>query len=467
VDVVAPGVDVFATELAGWSADSGTSFAAPIASGVLGLIWSVSPAFPPDVAEAVLLLAAEDLGPPGEDATFGTGVVDAARAVEYALAASSGTLPPFALDDLASGPSGTELVIDVLANDVDLAGHPLAISAFDTTSAKGGAVHLQLVGDSEVLVYSSPAGFEGEDEFGYQLADGPAESAATVRVLVVDVALFEPPIAFDVAGFSAPQALRARDFDGDGDLDLALRVIDLALGTRLVLFEAEGGLLAGGAPIDLAPGLLVDFDLVDFGADGCMDLVVSDRIAGTLEVRPGDCDGGFQAGTSIPVDSPRAVTAVSAGGEVLDFNGDGAADVALVTAGFPTSVQTWLGDGAGALAPSGSLGTVDVPATVAAGDMTGDGAMDVVGLGDGGIADGPGRRRGHPSRISCSRTSMPTATSTLLRCPTVWGWASRPCDCSPTTGSGGSPSRRRSSRSVPPRGGWSSPTWTWTAISIW
>ena len=105
---------------------SGTSFSAPIASGVLGLIWSVSPKFTPEVAEAILLLSAEDLGAPGEDSKFGAGIADAARAVEFALGASSGTLPPFALDDLAAGSSGAELVIDVLANDVDLAGLPLA-----------------------------------------------------------------------------------------------------------------------------------------------------------------------------------------------------------------------------------------------------------------------------------------------------------------------------------------------------
>jgi hypothetical protein len=89
IDVVAPGVSVRTTTSssdASYSSVSGTSFSTPIANGVLGLIYSANPTVSARLAMDILQNTARDIGPPGEDDTYGKGIVDAHAAVQYALA---------------------------------------------------------------------------------------------------------------------------------------------------------------------------------------------------------------------------------------------------------------------------------------------------------------------------------------------------------------------------------------------
>lgn len=86
VDLVAPGVDIYATARGGWyHRGTGTSFAAPIVSGVAALVWSVNPQLRPATVESVILSSAVDVGAQGRDWTYGYGVVNAAAAVNEAL----------------------------------------------------------------------------------------------------------------------------------------------------------------------------------------------------------------------------------------------------------------------------------------------------------------------------------------------------------------------------------------------
>jgi len=87
VDLVAPGVDIYTTYLDGqygWA--TGTSFAAPIVSGVAALVWSIRPELQPRLVKEILMTTARDLGAPGEDSRFGVGQVNAGGAVELARA---------------------------------------------------------------------------------------------------------------------------------------------------------------------------------------------------------------------------------------------------------------------------------------------------------------------------------------------------------------------------------------------
>jgi subtilisin family serine protease len=90
VDLVAPGVGVRTTALDddyGWV--SGTSFAAPIVSGVAALCWSVNLELRPTSIIAAMQDTARDLGATGKDSTFGHGIIDAEAAVEAALATTT------------------------------------------------------------------------------------------------------------------------------------------------------------------------------------------------------------------------------------------------------------------------------------------------------------------------------------------------------------------------------------------
>jgi subtilisin family serine protease len=85
VDLVAPGTAIQSTQQAGeYDMANGTSFAAPIVSGVAALAWSVNPDLRPVSVQSAILATAVDLGTRGEDDFYGLGLVDAAAAVEKA-----------------------------------------------------------------------------------------------------------------------------------------------------------------------------------------------------------------------------------------------------------------------------------------------------------------------------------------------------------------------------------------------
>ncbi|MBI5431447.1 MAG: PKD domain-containing protein [Planctomycetes bacterium] len=102
VDLVAPGVNIFTTDYfandAYTGSPLGTSFAAPIVSGVCALIWSRRPTLSPNDVELLLKAGADDLGVPGVDDSFGYGRADAFESLML-----SGTTVPNA--ELAAYPT--------------------------------------------------------------------------------------------------------------------------------------------------------------------------------------------------------------------------------------------------------------------------------------------------------------------------------------------------------------------------
>jgi subtilisin family serine protease len=85
VDVAAPGQAIMSTARgSATSYWSGTSFSAPVVSGILALMWSVNPNLTPDQVQSALFTSAADLGSPGRDEFYGWGRVDASAAVSAA-----------------------------------------------------------------------------------------------------------------------------------------------------------------------------------------------------------------------------------------------------------------------------------------------------------------------------------------------------------------------------------------------
>lgn len=84
LDLVAPGNNT-TTLLGGlYGAGGGTSFAAPVVAGVAALMFSINPSLTPAAVTDLLKQNADDLGPVGWDPTYGSGRVNAARAVDAA-----------------------------------------------------------------------------------------------------------------------------------------------------------------------------------------------------------------------------------------------------------------------------------------------------------------------------------------------------------------------------------------------
>jgi hypothetical protein len=93
VDVVAPGVHIFATDITGGAGYSGgnyvpnfngTSSATPHVAGLMALILSVDPDLRSWEVEDIVKLTADDLGPAGRDDEFGFGRINCRRALEAA-----------------------------------------------------------------------------------------------------------------------------------------------------------------------------------------------------------------------------------------------------------------------------------------------------------------------------------------------------------------------------------------------
>lgn len=90
ITVAAPGVSIWtSTSGGGYSAVSGTSFAAPVTAGVISLMMAANSTLPNTQVESLLFSTAADLGATGRDIEFGYGRVNADAAVRAAAAAIS------------------------------------------------------------------------------------------------------------------------------------------------------------------------------------------------------------------------------------------------------------------------------------------------------------------------------------------------------------------------------------------
>ena len=90
VDVVAPGEDVYSTVYDAQKGTtfvkaSGTSMASPVVAGIASLLKSKYPNLKPYEIEAILEMTSKDLGERGYDLTYGHGLVDPVKALQFDL----------------------------------------------------------------------------------------------------------------------------------------------------------------------------------------------------------------------------------------------------------------------------------------------------------------------------------------------------------------------------------------------
>ncbi len=96
VDVCAPGVDIWScVSGGGYAPVSGTSFAAPLVSGLAALIWSRQASFTHEQVRSILQSSAEDIGDTGWEPYYGSGRIDAFRALQVEYATVGRIAEPF------------------------------------------------------------------------------------------------------------------------------------------------------------------------------------------------------------------------------------------------------------------------------------------------------------------------------------------------------------------------------------
>lgn len=145
---------------------------------------------------------------------------------------------PVAVDDFLSLPEDTPTTLNVLANDSDVDGPTLFISAVGLPAV--GSV----VNNSTNLFYTPPPDYFGPDVFTYTVSDGLLTDTATVSLTVTPVN--DPPIARPDTAFTAEDTsesidVLANDSDVDGDVLTIISVSTPANGTtttngRVVLY---------------------------------------------------------------------------------------------------------------------------------------------------------------------------------------------------------------------------------------
>jgi len=197
------------------------------------------------------------------------------------------------------------------------------------------------------------------------------------------------------------------DFNGDGELDLAIAAVSLTVLVRQSDgdFPYDSSFYAGGSIYSVASG--------DFNGDGYSDLVASDSGSASISILLANGDGTFQTPTyySAPKNAAVRVAALTGSGHpdlvisagsvavrlgngsgqfgaplataasgardaiVADFNLDGKPDLAVTS---PGGLQILLGNGDGTFQPPTLNSALADGFSLAAGDFNYDGKPDLV-----------------------------------------------------------------------------------------
>ena len=245
------------------------------------------------------------------------------------------------------------------------------------------------VSDGAVAIVASD--FNGDGILDLAVADAYSNDISVL--LGNGDGTFQPAVSYAV-GLN-PVGLVAGDFTGDGKLDLAVAYLGNEAGAPF--YYSVGGTDPGGVsvllgngdgtfqpavqyPAGLSPSAIV---AGDFTGDGKLDLAVADigslfnggSDPGSVSVLLGNGDGTFQPAVQYAAGtSPDAIVAG-------DFTGDGRLDLAVSddgnSDGNGSGVSVLLGNGDGTFQPAVQYAVGLDPLTIAAGDFTGDGHLDL------------------------------------------------------------------------------------------
>lgn len=257
----------------------------------------------------------------------------------------------------------------------------LAVSTFDRTTIPGPATVSVFLGNGDgtfgapnAFVTGAAGSIIAEDFDGDGQVDIAVASSVnnTVSLLLgAGDGTFRSQVDFGAG--NSPRSLVAGDFNGDGHIDLITPNFNsdsagLLLGNGDGTFQTRIDYAVSEQPVSMVVG--------DFNGDGKSDLASADTYGEGISLLLGNGDGSFQK--SAPYPSDFLPVAVVAG----DFNGDGKTDLATTNFDHNT-VSVLLGNGDGTFQPHVDYAVIQFPRSLAIGDFNGDGKLDLVVVGDG------------------------------------------------------------------------------------
>jgi hypothetical protein len=411
VDLAAPGVnDVMpcATTVfwctTGYVVDSGTSFSAPLVSGIIVLVKSQHPTWTPAQILAWLGNTATDRGPAGTDDYYGRGLIDAwaavsgpgqnrsqptgdalepndvpERATTIALGSSqSGSISPQGDVDWYQATAGAEgsitFTVTPPAASADLGVPEMdpVLVAYDSTFHQVAYADNGGNGASESLSIGGAAGqqfFLKVSNFVASVSGGYTVAAA------VPVGPLSAPLRYALR--SPAQGIGYGDFNGDGRPDVGVTTdadSKPATDNKLFVFAQQSRSGLANTQVlaaDLFPNGGSNVSGGDLNGDGKTDLVMGMPFGYDTFLQSG---GGLQDKTN--VGTPTSTYMAKA----ADADGDGKADVfALTSNGLTLMRNTAGGWVAVELGPSGP------GMDFAIGDINADGRKDVAIAGSSGL----------------------------------------------------------------------------------
>ena len=207
--------------------------------------------------------------------------------------------------------------------------------------------------------------FNGDGNLDLAVA-GLGTAHDTVTVLLGDGNGSFTPASVSTVG-QGPTSIAVGDFNGDGNLDMAVAnsddgTVTVLLGDGTGNFNLASVPTAGPGPDCVAAG--------DFNGDGHLDLAVADYAGNALTILLGDGAGNFSSSTFPSPENPFRIA-------VGDYNDDGRLDLAVANDNDKGTVSILLGDGAGNFSKSGLLRTGGNPSSLVTGDFNGDGILDL------------------------------------------------------------------------------------------
>jgi len=127
---------------------------------------------------------------------------------------------PIAVDDNGSTVADTDVIVHVLANDTDVDGDPLVVSAVTQQGTNGSVV----INPDNTVTYTPNTGFTGTDSFTYTANDGTVDSNQATVAITVTAAVNQAPVAVDDYATTTRNSslfiyLVGNDYDPDGSID--------------------------------------------------------------------------------------------------------------------------------------------------------------------------------------------------------------------------------------------------------